>query len=89
MTEKRGEYRIASGTKTGEMTLKKAIDTAEKEWQRENGKCTMCAIGDEPVNGMHGEHYCGNYETCMFCHNAGMEYGDRCAVCGRIEKHDF
>lgn len=73
------------------MTLEKAIDTAEKKWQHKHGKCTMCAIGDEPVNGRHGEHSCGNSESCVLCHNAGMEYGDQCAACGRIEKekHNF
>lgn len=54
----------------------------------EDGKCSMCAVGDEPVNGLHrGQYRCGNEETCMLCHNAGMEYGDQCAACGRIEEH--
>ena len=69
------------------MSLLDAIDAAQKSWEAEHGKCTMCACGDEPQGGLHrGKHPCGNEITCLLCHNAGMEYGDQCAACGRIEK---
>lgn len=68
-------------------SLSEAIDEARKADHAENGKCTMCAIGDEPSGGLHREqHRCGNNDTCTLCHNADMEYGDQCAACGRIEK---
>ena len=68
--------------------LKKAIDRARKEDHLKNGKCAMCAAGDEPLDGLHrGTYPCGNENTCIFCHNAGMEYGDQCSGCGRIEKN--
>lgn len=68
--------------------LKKAVEKARHQSHMEDGKCSMCASGDEPENGLHrGEYRCGNAETCILCHNAGMEYGDQCAACGRIEKH--
>lgn len=69
------------------MGLEEAVTRARKEWRHKHGKCTMCTVGDEPKNGLHaGEHRCGNEDTCTLCHNAGMEYGDQCAACGRIEK---
>jgi len=69
-------------------SLRTAIDAAQKADHAENGKCAMCTIGDEPTGGLHrGQHRCGNNDTCTLCHNAGMEYGDQCAACGRIEKN--
>ena len=69
------------------MSLIDAINAAQKSWEGEHGKCSVCAIGDEPVNGLHRDkHPCGNEDTCLLCKNAGMEYGDQCAACGRIEK---
>lgn len=69
------------------MNLSEAIEKARKKSHLEDGKCSMCAIGDEPYGGLHrGQHKCGNNDTCILCHNAGMEYGDQCAACGRIEK---
>lgn len=69
------------------MSLAKAVKEAEERWQRINGKCSMCAVEDTPNSGMHrGTHRCGNAVACLLCHNAGMEYGDQCAACGRIEK---
>lgn len=70
------------------MGLREAINKARKTDHMKNGKCAMCAIGDEPLNGLHRDRfYCGNEVTCTLCHNAGMEYGDQCAACGRIEKN--
>ena len=70
------------------MITTQMIDAARKQDHMVEGKCSMCASGDEPVNGLHrGEYACGNEVTCVLCHNAGMEYGDRCAGCGRIEKY--
>ena len=67
--------------------LKSAIDTARKASHGKHGKCSMCAIGDEPINGVHrGKYKCGNNDPCLLCRNAGMEYGDQCTACGRIEK---
>ena len=69
------------------MSLSEAIDKARTKGHHRDGKCSMCAVGDEPVNGLHyGKHHCGNEDTCLLCHNAGMSYGDQCAGCGRIEK---
>jgi len=69
------------------MNMKSSIDEAKQAYHLENGKCTMCELGDEPAGGLHrGEHRCGNENTCLLCHNAGMEYGDQCQACGRIEK---
>ncbi len=66
-----------------------AVEKARHMSHMKDGKCTMCAIGDEPINGLHeGRHRCGNEDTCFFCHNAGMEYGDQCQCCGRIEKNE-
>ena len=68
--------------------LKEAIAKARKTSHMKNGKCSMCASGDEPTKGLHrGQYKCGNNDTCSLCHNAGMEYGDQCKVCGRIEKN--
>ena len=68
--------------------LREAIKNAREASHHSDGKCSMCAVGDEPVNGLHrGQYRCGNNDTCTLCHNAGMEYGDQCATCGRIEKH--
>ena len=69
------------------MSLTEAIDSARLSGHHADGKCSMCAAGDDPENGMHrGQYPCGNEQTCLCCHNAGMEYGDQCAACGRIEK---
>jgi hypothetical protein len=69
------------------MSLEEAISKARTASHHADGKCSMCAAGDEPENGLHrGQYRCGNEETCTLCHNAGMEYGDQCAACGRIEK---
>jgi len=71
----------------GDVSLTEAIDKARKASHHADGKCSMCAAGDEPVNGLHrGQYPCGNEQACLCCHNAGMEYGDQCAACGRIEK---
>ncbi len=68
--------------------MKEAIERARIISHHADGKCSMCAAGDEPENGLHrGRHHCGNEDTCLGCHNAGMEYGDQCKACGRIEKH--
>ena len=67
--------------------LKEVIAAARKESHHADGKCSMCAAGDEPKNGLHrGQYRCGNNESCVLCHNAGMEYDDQCAACGRVEK---
>lgn len=69
------------------MSLSEAVERARKKFHFERGKCSMCAIGDEPVNGLHhGKYKCGNEDTCTLCHNAGMEHNEQCAACGRIEK---
>ena len=69
------------------MSLEEAISKARTASHHADGKCSMCAAGDEPENGLHrGQYRCGNEATCTLCHNAGMEYGDQCAACGRIEK---
>ena len=68
-------------------SLSDAVNEARKISHMRDGKCSMCAVGDEPVNGLHrGKHQCGNETTCTLCHGAGMEYGDQCQACGRIEK---
>lgn len=70
--------------------LKEAIDKARRESHMKDGKCSMCAVGDEPFNGLHCSKYkCGNNDTCLLCHNTGMEYGEQCEGCGRIEKIGF
>jgi len=70
-----------------EKSLTDAVAKARHASHLADGKCSMCAAGDEPVDGYHrGIHRCGNEQTCLCCHNAGMEYGDQCAACGRIEK---
>jgi hypothetical protein len=72
------------------MSLKNAVKVAREEFHHKHGKCSMCAVGDEPTNGLHqGIYRCGNEDTCLGCHNAGMEYGDQCAACGRIEKQGY
>lgn len=69
------------------MSLSEAIDKARKSSHHAHGKCSMCAVGDEPKNGIHrGQFPCGNEQTCTLYHNAGMRYGDQCKACGRIEK---
>ncbi len=74
----------------GTVNLAEAISKARTASHHADGKCSMCAAGDEPENGMHrGQYRCGNEDTCELCHNAGMEYGDQCAACGRIEKRDY
>ena len=41
--------------------LKQAVDEARKRWHAKHGKCSMCNVGDEPVDGLHrGMHRCGN-----------------------------
>lgn len=71
-------------------TLQEAIKIAREADHFENGKCSMCAIGHKQESGVHtynGEdHRCGNFDTCLMCHNAGMEYGEQCQACGRIEQ---
>lgn len=67
--------------------LRAIVERAREASHHEDGKCSMCAAGDEPENGVHrGQYRCGNEDACMLCRNAGMEYGDQCAACGRIEK---
>lgn len=69
------------------MSLEEIINKARILSHQAGGKCSMCAAGDEPHNGLHrGQYKCGNEQTCLLCHNAGMEYGDKCQGCGRIEK---
>lgn len=65
--------------------MKESIEKARSNWEIKHGKCSLCAVGYEPFNGMHGKHFCGNIKTCALCHNAGMRYLDQCAACGRIE----
>jgi len=80
-------HKISSHHCAGERS-EETIDKARKASHHADGKCSMCAVGDEPVNGLHrGQHKCGNNDTCLACHNAGMECGDQCQACGRIEKH--
>lgn len=68
------------------MTMIDAIETARKEWQKQYGNCAMCSAGDTPKDGLHRNKYrCGNAVTCTLCINAGMQHGDQCAACGRIE----
>lgn len=72
------------------MGLTEATERARQTSRHRDGKCSMCAAGDEPENGLHRKQYrCGNEGTCSLCNNAGMEHGDQCAACGRIEKHDY
>ena len=69
------------------MIISEAIAIARRNHHLRDGKCAMCASGDEPEYGLHrGEYWCGNNDTCSICHNAGMKYGDKCKACGRIEK---
>jgi hypothetical protein len=73
--------------KNGYLSLTESIKMARIQGRHEDGKCSMCGAGDMPNNGLHrGQYLCGNDETCIACHNAGMECEDQCAVCGRIEK---
>ena len=68
--------------------LKEIVQQARLAHHMAEGKCSMCAIGDKPKNGLHqGQYHCGNNDTCTLCHNAGMEYGDQCVACGRIKQY--
>lgn len=68
-------------------SLSDTIRVAREASHLEDGRCSMCAAGDEPADGLHrGQYHCGNEDTCNSCKNTNMEYGDRCVVCGRIEK---
>jgi hypothetical protein len=69
-------------------TLSDAIQEAQRAHHLKHGKCSICAVGDRPQNGLHmGKYRCGNNDPCILCHNAGMEFGDQCAACGRVEMH--
>ena len=62
-------------------------EAARIESYHKHGNCLLCHLGYQPRNGLHEDkHRCGNNDTCSICHNAGMENGDQCAACGRIEK---
>lgn len=68
------------------MSLAEAISEARAAGHLEYGKCAMCAVGDIPYYGLHqGAFRCGNEDTCLLCHNSGMEPGDQCSGCGRIQ----
>jgi len=71
-------------------TLSDAVSAARKKHHLMRGRCSMCAIGDQPYNGIHkGRYPCGNEDTCILCHGDwGLEYGDQCQACGRIEKRN-
>lgn len=65
--------------------LTKAIEKARSIGHRRDGKCSMCAAGDRPRNGLHQDrHRCGNAAGCSLCHSAGMDVGDQCKACGRV-----
>ena len=66
--------------------LATAISGARESFQALHGNCSMCAVGDVPIRGLHrDEHKCGNATACLLCINAGMECGDQCAACGRVQ----
>jgi hypothetical protein len=68
--------------------LHDTINDARYQWFRENGRCTMCAAGDTPVNGFHREkHYCGNAQTCVLCHGV-LPKGEQCRSCYRIAQEE-
>lgn len=47
--------------------LAQAIKAGRIAWEAENGRCTLCAVGDVPHNGRHGQHACGNEPPCSLC----------------------
>ncbi|MCU1301988.1 MAG: hypothetical protein JWQ87_2272 [Candidatus Sulfotelmatobacter sp.] len=52
----------ASSQEATPPTLSEAIKLGRESWQALNGKCSPCAIGDVPINGLHrGVHKCGNF----------------------------
>ncbi len=59
-------------------------------WTPEAGHCTMCHMGQTPVDGWHHNKNlnmkarCANADGCLLCHNAGMPVGEHCRACGRV-----
>lgn len=62
-----------------------AVEGGRKQWQAKHGKCSMCAVGDKPVNGQHrGQFHCGNDDACIACRGCLPQF-EQCQACGRIE----
>ena len=65
-----------------------AIKQARLEDWSENGRCSMCSVGDKPYRGLHrGLHKCGNEEACALCHGC-LPPGEICAACYRKNVYD-
>lgn len=74
----------------GEYGISDAVDKARANWQAKHGKCSLCAAGDKPQDGIHrhqhyGQHPCGNEQACMICAGV-LPSGEQCQACGRINK---
>lgn len=65
------------------MSLTDAINAARIEWERQHGRCSMCATGDRPLGGLHGSHACGNATGCTICHGC-LPVSEQCQACYRI-----
>jgi hypothetical protein len=67
-----------------ETALGKAVAVARERWHLKHGKCSMCSVGEKPINGKHrGQFHCGNDDACMLCRGCITE-GEQCRACGRI-----
>jgi len=64
--------------------LAQAIEAGRLAWEAENGRCTLCALGDVPRHGRHGEHACGNEPPCSLCRGC-LPSGEICQACYRKE----
>jgi hypothetical protein len=71
------------------MSIAKAVKIARMNWQSTHGLCSMCAVSDRPVGGLHrGQYPCPNERPCLACRGC-LPPGEICRNCYRLNIHEY